>query len=593
MAIKLILFDMDHCIHPGDRYETLSHEKWVIQTNKDFLDGIADEINKKKYSKVVVGYGTNRQSHEVDSNPGNKTNGGSSAPTLPLIQGYLASQTQVPVVFDPLLMADVYSDKNAGESHALILKSLDIQLKTSKKEETKHPKSLFYYNDKSHILYTHIHRIAGLYPQEDIEVEFFDDGLGHLENVNELFGRNPDLLSQNVTLKLTRREFGQDPKELRIIKGTGAVDDEYLWTVHFMATQYVSFSENSSAYVMHENDNLEELILIQKQARYCFDFPAAELWSTSKQLLQLKRFLLLETKKKLPELKAERIGYKTLDQLIAEDLLPEKMAIAKLDVTKVPQEEEIRDLAESINSFNSDSDKTMQSINNIVTDLKNYLIWQSLKNDFDASLQALQAALLEEWEASAKDAEAIKKIDNLIESNKILFVGFKKCYDIVTNKDTDQDAKINARKEFNKKIDQFQGVINSQTVGAKIFIAVCAIVGGLIGAFAGALAGAAIGSAIGALAGSPGLAPGALFGALFGGGFVGFWGAVKGLSSGAAIGAGFAGAVIGFVATLAAAFGSRKVARSWSFFASPCRNEMKGVLQQMKSQLDSHKAPGL
>ena len=133
--------DADGCFYYGiyDKPDDVPFEKWIIEKNKDILDALIKKYSDG-YSKVVLGYITNRQSYLTD-----KRNGGTCTPLLPILQDYLQSKLKCEVVMDPFWSADIYAnkknggDKQAGDSYKLALKNhfSDPELKD------KHPEEVF------------------------------------------------------------------------------------------------------------------------------------------------------------------------------------------------------------------------------------------------------------------------------------------------------------------------------------------------------------------------------------------------------------------------------------------------------------------
>jgi len=97
--INVSLFDIDGCLHAGN-CKTIDE---VEEKNKTLFQTIAQRVKNEKFTKVIVGFATNRQDNEMDV-----INGGflslTCTKTLPHVQQQLANllaKSKIPVLFDP------------------------------------------------------------------------------------------------------------------------------------------------------------------------------------------------------------------------------------------------------------------------------------------------------------------------------------------------------------------------------------------------------------------------------------------------------------------------------------------------------------
>ena len=240
--INLKLFDIDGCLYRYD-YERIDDgpyrmieikgtpiENWLLKANKElFTDSIA-EIKKARFDKVILGYGTNRQSRDIDAWNAEFNELDSLAPALPLVQSHFQNQLDCPVVIDPLLLADIYGSRKNGESYEAILKE-----KYKKMSSLKHAFTMFDHTKVS-LIYTFIHRTATLHPDAQIVADFYDDKHDAiLQPILQFFTRNPDLLPRNTTLNL----FDYDGRIHRAYKveGKGDIDTHYDWSLRYLCSK--------------------------------------------------------------------------------------------------------------------------------------------------------------------------------------------------------------------------------------------------------------------------------------------------------------------------------------------------------------------
>lgn len=340
--VNLKLYDVDGCLYhklkQGERDGANVHQ-WLIDSNKAFLESQIAEVKADKYDKVIVAYGTNRQSRRVDDYAG-LFRGGSCTPVLPILQSYLAGNLNCPVVADPFWMADIYGGKSAGTSYKLAL--MDRQ-KIPHKEQH----SLWMFDvSKVSLLYAQIHRAATLNPDaKQLDVDFYDDTYEILNQLEVFFKVYPQLLPKNVTLRL-HHYAGEKVSKPCVIKGEGIVDKNYEWSVRFMASMSCIHSEYDGDY----SYNVDKQIKTAKELQtYCPDLLGPERKLDPSSYFDFKRFNDMRDKE-IPKLVAastlgNKSNYITADLLLQAKLIPEiyllksKMAEEKKEDHPLSQQE--------------------------------------------------------------------------------------------------------------------------------------------------------------------------------------------------------------------------------------------------------------
>lgn len=256
--INLKLYDIDGCLyHAYKRHSDKTSHGWLIPENESFFAAQIEEINKEQYDKVVVAYGTNRQ--DAITNFSNSARGGSFTPALPVIQNYLASQLDCEVVLDPFLMADLYGDREAGESYKNILKN-----EYTKQKGEKHAEWVFDHSKVS-LIYAHAWRVRQLHPTDEIVIDFYDDTEGILNGLQEFFQDHPDWLPQNIILRISRYKGNSIERIGPDIKGTSEIDERYDWSVRYLAASYdyrkkspITTAEDLQKYKQQYNENQDD-----------------------------------------------------------------------------------------------------------------------------------------------------------------------------------------------------------------------------------------------------------------------------------------------------------------------------------------------
>mgnify|MGYP003390439057 CR=1 FL=1 len=213
---RVLSFDLDNCLfHCGYSADSRRDEMEVISTNKVLLDSII--ADKGNFDELIVMVGSARQSASSDRFNSRENNTESGFTAIRKISEHISAR------LDTFLLADVYGDTPDGTaSHNAINPSYS---------GTHHD----WINDatKITILYSQIHKIANLYPEDEITFDFYDDrGIGSwlpldiLEHLNTYFKRNPTMLPSNVTVRLNHYE-GAKVTSFKPIRGTGMIDTNY------------------------------------------------------------------------------------------------------------------------------------------------------------------------------------------------------------------------------------------------------------------------------------------------------------------------------------------------------------------------------
>ncbi|HAT1825045.1 hypothetical protein SC438_13385 [Legionella pneumophila] len=217
MKINLNLYDIDGCMyHAHTREKPI--EKWLIESNQNLFDLQRILARQEGYDLLIVASGTNRQDKFIDELNGQRSD--SAIPAFPIIQSYLASQVDCKVVMDPFLLADLYGNKEAGQSYTAILNEKYLH------SQENHTQSAFDESKRS-LLYAHAHRVAALHPDSEIVIDFYDDRNDILSGLYDFYNDNPFLLPANVTLRLNQYE-GKEVTAYPGIKGDGPIDYRYL-----------------------------------------------------------------------------------------------------------------------------------------------------------------------------------------------------------------------------------------------------------------------------------------------------------------------------------------------------------------------------
>ena len=128
-------------------------------------------------------------------------------------------------------MSDIYADVTPGTSFDLAVKTPNSTQNTCIDDA-----------GKAALLYAQIHKLANQCPNESILFDFYDDrgldvweeGDDVLEYLHSFFTKHPELLPNNMTLRLNHYE-GAAVTPYTDIKGTGFIDENYQQTTKDLA----------------------------------------------------------------------------------------------------------------------------------------------------------------------------------------------------------------------------------------------------------------------------------------------------------------------------------------------------------------------
>jgi hypothetical protein len=196
----------------------------VIESNQAFFDELK-RVNAD-YSKTTLFIGSNRQSRMTDI--GNYYAGdgyttytkGSAFNAIKKIRDYLNDESDS-VVFDPLLLADVYGDLEAGVAFESVFSPIVDEMSQA---------NWVFDETKLSLVYAQMHKLAAENPNEAIEFAFYDDRVDILGSLETYFKQNPRSIPSNVTLSLNHYD-GAKAEVLFNLKGEGTIDEDYRKTV--------------------------------------------------------------------------------------------------------------------------------------------------------------------------------------------------------------------------------------------------------------------------------------------------------------------------------------------------------------------------
>lgn len=215
--IRAMSFDADGCVfHSHFKSKTQN----IVEHNQELLDTLT--VQNKAFDKAVTYIGSNRQSYVIDFMNGMRGTGSCYTAIDALSQSLKAE-------FCPLLMADIYNALPEGESYTRAVKE-----GMSRQDH----KDWIFDDTKATILYAQMHHIANAYHNDDIVFDFFDDKTETLRSLNVFFARNPELIPQNVALRLNKY-VGKVQEPKFNIQGSGMIDRQYRQTVIDMAKMYM------------------------------------------------------------------------------------------------------------------------------------------------------------------------------------------------------------------------------------------------------------------------------------------------------------------------------------------------------------------
>ncbi|HEX4045279.1 MAG TPA: hypothetical protein VHZ76_06415, partial [Gammaproteobacteria bacterium] len=244
--INIKLFDVDGALLRDGEQPSPGMEHSLIEDNTGFFRELLAEYDQRKYKKIIVGSGTNRQDQTVDNENRRKYRvrypspaEAPFAPVLPIIQSHLqtcldAEGNPCEVVMDPIMTADIFEDETPGENFKKLLRKEYLQT------EEDHGYCVF---DETKILSIILaaSRAAALNPNEKFVLEIYDDKEeGILRGLNTFFGNNPYFLPETVIFR-TQHHDGQQRNGRFInqigqdIQGTAStIDVHYKWTIRYL-----------------------------------------------------------------------------------------------------------------------------------------------------------------------------------------------------------------------------------------------------------------------------------------------------------------------------------------------------------------------
>lgn len=228
--IRVLSLDYDGCLsHKGtvpeaalkghyDYFEDPKYERGdIVGGNRELVKYLRDSSKHFDATKVFIG--SNRQSCAMDRENG--ING--SASCFSKIKEFALD---IGATFDPLLMADIYSDQAPGSAiHAA--QSLQDAGDRYRQGVNINAQPEWLADDKKlSVLMAQMHKVAAENSKDTITFEFFDDRSDILDSLKNYFEKYPTLIPSNVTLKLNRYDGPKTDEsplitEVATIAGTG------------------------------------------------------------------------------------------------------------------------------------------------------------------------------------------------------------------------------------------------------------------------------------------------------------------------------------------------------------------------------------
>ena len=216
--IYVFVPDADGCLyHRSYRYSLV---KDVIAYNKVLLDFVREQA--KDCSQFIILNGSNRQSKAIDDENKQKNKTGSFLVDLDYISKYLGAN------LNKLLLADIFSKRSGGEFFNRAINP----------DDSGHHRSFYIDDTKVLLLYAQMHNVANDNPSEEIIFDFYDDrGLAVIQEEDILsyldvfFTSYPELIPNNVILRLNHYGDNQQITHINQIVGCGIIDVTYRKTV--------------------------------------------------------------------------------------------------------------------------------------------------------------------------------------------------------------------------------------------------------------------------------------------------------------------------------------------------------------------------
>ncbi|MCD6046771.1 MAG: hypothetical protein K0S08_418 [Gammaproteobacteria bacterium] len=263
MLRKIGVFSIDHDGCLNNRRES-DEPKMILAKREKLISYLIERIEKNGYSEVVLMVGSNRQDIILDRMNCENNFNISCFPLISALKDLLQTQLseELKVTLDPLLLADVFSNKASGYAFNLATKESG----TGKSccgifaKKVKHPSTVL---DpiKTNILFAQMHHIALTYstPPAIIDYHFIDDEHSKiLEPLNKIF--NPLIIPTGVTLNLHHyacSEVGGPKLLFAPQKGLGHIDHGYAATLRRFCSEQIPFVKNAvsvsgEAYYFHK-----------------------------------------------------------------------------------------------------------------------------------------------------------------------------------------------------------------------------------------------------------------------------------------------------------------------------------------------------
>ncbi|TAL61741.1 MAG: hypothetical protein EPN84_07495 [Legionella sp.] len=246
MDIRVISSDVDGCLFNPNYFNKKNNEGEpnptflkVIEANKALLDSWKKE--NENYSKSILMVGSNRQSKPIDDNNQCDLTNAKKDSCFP---AFIQIAQELGMDLYRFLLADIYGFMKVGY-YGLTGTVQDLTPGTSfnlaispEKDSISHACWAFD-ETKATLLYGQIHHIANTHPDDNIVFDFYDDrgnkGIKDiLEWLNDFYGQYPELIPDNVTLRLHHYE-GNEVTKIAKIPGKGFIDSNYYQTVRDMA----------------------------------------------------------------------------------------------------------------------------------------------------------------------------------------------------------------------------------------------------------------------------------------------------------------------------------------------------------------------
>lgn len=189
----------------------------LYETHKNFFDQLKWETAQAGYQQAVMVNGSMLQDHRSDITNHQSNKCGSIFPALDDISSRLTMQDpQLEWAVENYLLADTCAKLEAGMSwqQAVINKP-------------HHPHALAVRDtSKLVMLYTHLHKIAYDFHSADIDFDVYDEHPENIHLLHAFFSENPDLIPQNISLRL---HILHDKKQeaLLPIQGANSMEKNY------------------------------------------------------------------------------------------------------------------------------------------------------------------------------------------------------------------------------------------------------------------------------------------------------------------------------------------------------------------------------